>query len=219
PDALGDARGPRPGLRANGPREGTVRARGDRGARAEERALADRDAHRLAARRVARRRRGDRDGVRVARYRIAGARRDLEEGLSGGAGGGGVRRRRLHRDQHGARPALRLPRPPAEDGADVSEVLGKAPTDVRTLDSPGDAPRPSRIPLADRRPSGRVGVRVWRAVGPGGVVVAAVVLLALLAPVLAPHSLGAFDLTHRLSPPIWDARGNWTHPLGTDTLG
>src|SRR5207253_1631062 len=59
----------------------------------------------------------------------------------------------------------------------------------------------------------------WRAVGPGGVVVGAVVLLALLAPVLAPHSLDAFDLTHRLSPPIWDARGDWTHPLGTDTLG
>src|SRR5256885_370197 len=64
-----------------------------------------------------------------------------------------------------------------------------------------------------------IGLRVWRAVGPGGVVVAAVVLLALLAPVLAPHSLGAFDLTHRLSPPIWEARGDWTHPLGTDTLG
>src|SRR5207302_7903227 len=43
--------------------------------------------------------------------------------------------------------------------------------------------------------------------------------LALLAPVLAPHSLDAFDLTHRLSPPIWDAAGDWTHPLGTDTLG
>src|SRR5215510_7916224 len=60
---------------------------------------------------------------------------------------------------------------------------------------------------------------MWRAVGPGGVVVGAVVLVAVLAPVLAPHSLTAFDLLHRLSPPIWDARGDWSHPLGTDTLG
>jgi len=44
-------------------------------------------------------------------------------------------------------------------------------------------------------------------IGLGGVVVATVVLVALLAPVLAPHSLTAFDLAHRLSPPIWDAGG------------
>jgi ABC-type dipeptide/oligopeptide/nickel transport system permease subunit len=62
-------------------------------------------------------------------------------------------------------------------------------------------------------------VRLWRATGPGGVIVAAIVLVALLAPALAPHSLGAFDLTHRLSPPVWDRSGHWTHPLGTDTLG
>ena len=56
-------------------------------------------------------------------------------------------------------------------------------------------------------------------VGPGGVVVAAVVLVALLAPVLAPHGLGGFDLAHRLAPPIWSVGGDWNHPLGTDTLG
>jgi ABC-type dipeptide/oligopeptide/nickel transport system permease subunit len=60
---------------------------------------------------------------------------------------------------------------------------------------------------------------VWRAVGPGGILVGAVVVLALLAPVLAPHSLTEFDLIHRLSPPIWDSGGAWTHPLGTDALG
>lgn len=62
-------------------------------------------------------------------------------------------------------------------------------------------------------------MNVWRAIGPGGLVVAALVLVALLAPVLAPHSLTAFDLTHRLSPPIWDTGGDWNHPLGTDALG
>ena len=44
-------------------------------------------------------------------------------------------------------------------------------------------------------------------------------LEALLAPVLAPHGLGDFDLAHRLAPPIWSERGDWNHPLGTDTLG
>src|SRR6266542_1687527 len=62
-------------------------------------------------------------------------------------------------------------------------------------------------------------MKIWRAIGPGGVVVVAVVLVALLAPALAPHGLGAFDLAHRLAPPIWSERGDWSHPLGTDTLG
>src|SRR5206468_11173737 len=39
------------------------------------------------------------------------------------------------------------------------------------------------------------------------------------APAFAPHGLNALYLPPRLAPPIWDARGDWTHPLGTDTLG
>ena len=74
------------------------------------------------------------------------------------------------------------------------------------------------VPLANRRHARYTRARIWRGVGPGGVVVAAVVLVALLAPVLAPHSLTAIDLVHRLSTPIWDG-GDWNHPLGTDALG
>ena len=73
--------------------------------------------------------------------------------------------------------------------------------------------------LAGRARGALAVTRVWRAVGPGGVVVAAVVLLALLAPALAPHGVGAFDLMHRLAPPLWSERGDWSHPLGTDALG
>jgi ABC-type dipeptide/oligopeptide/nickel transport system permease subunit len=62
-------------------------------------------------------------------------------------------------------------------------------------------------------------VSVERAIGPGGVVVAGVALVAALAPVLAPHDVAAFDLLHRLAPPAWDAGGAWAHPLGTDPLG
>jgi ABC-type dipeptide/oligopeptide/nickel transport system permease subunit len=49
--------------------------------------------------------------------------------------------------------------------------------------------------------------------------VAVVVLAALLAPVLAQHGLTAFDLSHRLVPPIWEEGSDWAHPLGTDALG
>lgn len=72
---------------------------------------------------------------------------------------------------------------------------------------------------ARRRPVALPVARLWRAVGPGGVALIAVVLVALLAPVLAPHSLTTIDLTHRLTPPAWDARGSWAHPFGTDILG
>ena len=62
-------------------------------------------------------------------------------------------------------------------------------------------------------------MRAWRAVGPGGVVLALVLVVAIAAPLLAPHDVTAFDLLHRLSPPAWDAGGSWTHPFGTDPLG
>src|SRR5262249_56434716 len=35
----------------------------------------------------------------------------------------------------------------------------------------------------------------------------------------APPRRAACPPPPRLPPPIWDARGDWTHPLGTDTLG
>ena len=75
------------------------------------------------------------------------------------------------------------------------------------------------VPPAVQPPLTSLVTRVWRAVGPGGLVVVAVVLVALLAPVLAPHRMTAFDLVHRLAPPAWDAGGSWAHPLGTDPLG
>ncbi len=59
----------------------------------------------------------------------------------------------------------------------------------------------------------------WRALGAGGVVLVAVVVVAVLAPALAPHDLAALDLLHRLAPPAWHHGGSWAHPLGTDPLG
>lgn len=53
----------------------------------------------------------------------------------------------------------------------------------------------------------------------GIVVLAAIVLMALAAPLLAPYDPYAQDLGTRLIPPIWHAEGAWMHPLGTDMLG
>jgi ABC-type dipeptide/oligopeptide/nickel transport system permease subunit len=69
------------------------------------------------------------------------------------------------------------------------------------------------------REAGRAVPRAWRAIGAGGVVILAAVVVAAFAPVLAPHDITAFDLLHRLAPPAWAAGGSWTHPLGTDLLG
>lgn len=53
----------------------------------------------------------------------------------------------------------------------------------------------------------------------GLAVIAAVSLLAILAPALTPHDPYAQDLERRLIPPVWQAKGTWDHPLGTDNLG
>jgi peptide/nickel transport system permease protein len=45
------------------------------------------------------------------------------------------------------------------------------------------------------------------------------VLVALLAPVLAPHDPYLQNLTTRNIPPFWYEKGGWLHPLGTDPLG
>ncbi len=53
----------------------------------------------------------------------------------------------------------------------------------------------------------------------GLILVGAVIAIALLAPLLAPHDPYAQDLTRRLVPPIWHEKGVWANPLGTDNLG
>lgn len=53
----------------------------------------------------------------------------------------------------------------------------------------------------------------------GAILLALVFAMAFLAPLLAPHDPYQQDLARRLVPPIWEARGTWVHPLGTDNLG
>ncbi|WP_428247800.1 ABC transporter permease [Ferrovibrio sp.] len=53
----------------------------------------------------------------------------------------------------------------------------------------------------------------------GGGLLLLIIIMAILAPLLAPHDPYAQDLTRRLIPPIWHDKGQWLYPLGTDNLG
>ena len=53
----------------------------------------------------------------------------------------------------------------------------------------------------------------------GAVVIVAAVLVAALAPALAPGDPIKNSLLDRLTPPMWSDGGDAKHPLGTDTLG
>jgi peptide/nickel transport system permease protein len=53
----------------------------------------------------------------------------------------------------------------------------------------------------------------------GATVLILIVLMAVAAPLLAPHDPYAQDLSRRLIPPLWHDRGTWAHPFGTDNLG
>ncbi len=53
----------------------------------------------------------------------------------------------------------------------------------------------------------------------GGVILLTLILVAVFAPLISPHDPYAQDLGQRLISPVWDAKGSWEHPLGTDQLG
>ncbi|HMH78244.1 MAG TPA: hypothetical protein VK547_16530, partial [Candidatus Udaeobacter sp.] len=44
-------------------------------------------------------------------------------------------------------------------------------------------------------------------------------LLALVAPLLSLADPYEQSLRNRFTPPVWEERGSWKHPLGTDRLG
>jgi dipeptide transport system permease protein len=53
----------------------------------------------------------------------------------------------------------------------------------------------------------------------GLIIIVAVTILAVLAPVVAPHSPNLTNSTAFLRPPVWQQGGSWTYPLGTDAIG
>jgi peptide/nickel transport system permease protein len=53
----------------------------------------------------------------------------------------------------------------------------------------------------------------------GATVVLATIIIAICAPLLTSYDPYAQDLSQRLIPPVWAAKGSWAHILGTDGMG
>jgi peptide/nickel transport system permease protein len=53
----------------------------------------------------------------------------------------------------------------------------------------------------------------------GATIVLATIIIAICAPLLTPYDPYAQDLSQRLIPPVWAAKGSWAHLLGTDAMG
>ncbi|SOC42896.1 ABC transporter permease [Salinicoccus kekensis] len=53
----------------------------------------------------------------------------------------------------------------------------------------------------------------------GLIIVVTAIIIALLAPVLAPHNPAAINPANMLTPPVWMENGTTEHILGTDNLG
>ena len=87
-----------------------------------------------------------------------------------------------------------------------------AATPAGSLPTPGTILAPSPAAQLRRRVFGHLGVVI------GGCILGFIALVALLAPILAPHDPYAQDLGRRLIEPFW-VTGEWTHPLGTDNFG
>jgi peptide/nickel transport system permease protein len=63
----------------------------------------------------------------------------------------------------------------------------------------------------------RILARPSLAIGLG--LIALIVLIAVFAPLIAPHDPYVQDITRRAVPPVWYPKGDWDHILGTDQLG
>ena len=74
-------------------------------------------------------------------------------------------------------------------------------------------PGPTAGQLLRRRIFGHQGMLL----GAGALIL--IVVMAVFAPLLTSSDPYHQDLVNRLIPPIWQAKGTWAHPLGTDYLG
>jgi peptide/nickel transport system permease protein len=87
--------------------------------------------------------------------------------------------------------------------------------------TPGDVPDTAGRFGRVRRGTARTLRELWsdKAGFLGAAYLLLLVLVAVLAPLVAPHDPAAQSLSDRLDPPFWAAEGSWDHPLGTDNLG
>jgi peptide/nickel transport system permease protein len=87
--------------------------------------------------------------------------------------------------------------------------------------APTDDPRLDAARVLARGPGARA---MRRILGHGGFLLAGtifalIVLMAVFAPVLAPHDPYVQDIGNRLITPVWHDEGSWINPFGTDAMG
>ena len=85
--------------------------------------------------------------------------------------------------------------------------MAAEPAGGAALAVPDVEPRPVRARRSQRLPLFSLGV------------LGAFVVVALLAPLLGLSNPQEQSLRKRFRPPVWEERGTWEHPLGTDRLG
>ena len=80
---------------------------------------------------------------------------------------------------------------------------------------------PSAQQILEPSPMSQLLRRTFRHAGItfGGGVLLVIFIMAIFAPLLAPHDPLAFDLAKKYIDPVWHANGTWDHPLGTDGQG
>lgn len=94
--------------------------------------------------------------------------------------------------------------------ASTSAPAGSASRPANLGEIPLPAPAWSRL---TRRLFGHRGLTI------GLVLVGLAVVVAIFAPLLAPHDPYFQDIANRMLPPVWHDQGSWEHVLGTDKLG
>src|SRR5690606_35288567 len=206
------ARGRERRLRAHRTREGRLEADHPQPLRAAERHAAgghhDRSPDRPADLRCG----ADRDRVRLPGHRSVPGQRHLRERLPGAAGLRALHRRRLRPDQPARRHLLQHHRPESEDPVSATEVL-QPPTGPEDGE---DAPRRSGSFWGDVFRRVRKNPAAWV----GAIVVLAFILVAALAPWLAPYAELATPGREHLRPTALPGPGDLSEfPLGIDRFG
>src|SRR5690606_15330716 len=220
-DARRRLRGAERRLRAHRPGEGDQARTPARPAHPEERHAARGDDDRPPGRPAAVRRRAHRDRLRVQRHRQLPRRLRLQRRLPGDAGLRAHDRRRLRAGEPARRRVVRADRPPAEEAAvsanelPVTDGAAAAPLHASIH---GDGPAG-----ADHGGEG-VWARAWRTLrrNPvaiiGFVIVAVFVLVAVLAPLLAPYAGSALPGRADVRPTLIPGPSA-EYPLGLDRYG
>ncbi|MGE3779897.1 MAG: ABC transporter permease, partial [Pirellulaceae bacterium] len=78
---------------------------------------------------------------------------------------------------------------------------------------------PPAVPLLARLSKSFGALAARKPPWPAFIIVFALLVMALVPHLLAPHDPNLQSLRTRLRPPVWQAGGSWTFLLGTDSLG